>query len=204
MIIIGLVGTKSAGKDTFADYFIHTYSENTKIVKYAFATPLKKACKELFLLSDIQLSGTIEKETIDSRWGLSPRQMFQIVGTDFIRNGIDENFWLRHFEHWIDSQLSIELSDRPSIVLVSDVRFQNEVNLIKEKGGIIIKINRNSDRTKNDSNDRDSTTKHISESGVSHLTGIDYVIDNTTSLAGYYYNIDCFTEWLVTKKQLTF
>jgi len=192
MLLIGLVGTKSAGKDTFADHFISS-RKNTeeKIVKYAFATPLKKACKELFLLSDSQLSGTIEKETIDERWGLSPRQIFQMVGTDFIRNHIDPNFWLTHFEYWLDSQLST------SIVIVSDVRFQNEADLIKNKGGVLVKINRSEEGVKPD-DDSTNTDSHISEVGVDSITGIDYLIQNSGTIEHYYHQIDCFSEWLAT------
>lgn len=168
MVLIGLVGNKSAGKDTFADYCC----SKTKCIKYAFAAPLKKACQTLFLLTDQQLYDPVEKEQIDPRWQMSPRQMFQFIGTDVMREQIHSDFWLQHFLHWYESH-------KEEHIIVSDVRFQNEIDLLKQCGGIIIKINRNK-----------TSDNHISEAGIESLLRIDHVIDNTTTLENYYEQID--------------
>lgn len=170
MVVIGVVGYKSAGKDTFAEYM----QTKRVYVKYAFATPLKKACQTLFLLSEQQLHDPIEKEVIDSRWNLSPRQMFQFLGTDVMRNQIHSDFWLQHFLHWYQNH-------KEQDIIVTDVRFQNEVDIIKQCGGIIIRINR-----------QISQDDHVSERGISELHGIDYVIENTSSLEDYHHRIDDF------------
>lgn len=165
-MLIGIIGKKESGKDTVGDYLV----KNFEYQKYSFALPLKKVCKELFLLEDNQLTEHKLKEQIDIRWGMSPRQMLQKVGTDLIRNNIDEDFWIKHFKFWYKTN--------KGNVVVTDCRFQNEVDIIKELGGIIIKINRNTQRS----------DKHISED-VDTLKGIDYILDNNDTKENLYKSI---------------
>lgn len=131
-MIIGLVGKKQVGKDTVANYLVQHYG----FLKHAFAAPLKDACKILFLLEPRQMNDNRLKEKKDLRWGKSPREIMQLVGTDLFRDHVDVNFWVRHMEIWIDEHPNEN-------IVVSDVRFQNEANLIKKKGGILWSIERN-------------------------------------------------------------
>ena len=62
-MIIGLCGKKRVGKDTFADYLVDNYNFD----KYAFANPLKEACRIMFCFNDEQLYGD-QKEDFDSNW----------------------------------------------------------------------------------------------------------------------------------------
>jgi hypothetical protein len=78
MECIGLLGQKGSGKDTLADYLVN----NKGFVKYSFATPVKNISKILFNLSDEQLYGNL-KEIIDDKLGISPRVIFQRLGTEF-------------------------------------------------------------------------------------------------------------------------
>jgi len=80
MTIIGLIGIKRSGKDTFADYIVEKYGYE----KYSFAGPLKDACKIMFCLNNEQIDGNL-KEVIDPRFGISPRHMFQFMGTEVMR-----------------------------------------------------------------------------------------------------------------------
>ena len=58
--------------------------------------------------------------------------------------------------------------------VISDVRFQNEVNFIKQYRGIIIKIIRKP--LNNDNNE------HISEYSIDKLYDIDYLIQNNSTI----------------------
>jgi len=171
-MLIGIVGMKSSGKDTFADYIRQTHS----FIKYAFATPLKRACQELFLLSEEQLYDPLQKEIKDSRWGLSPREMFQFIGTDVMRDRIHPDVWLQHFTYWYQCH-------REEHVVICDVRFQNEIDLIKSQGGIIIKVIR-------PSLSLNTLDGHVSETGIHDLIRIDYVLQNNSTPAHYYHQID--------------
>ena len=77
-MIIGICGRKRCGKDTIADYLVN----NCGFIKYNFGDLVKKICKIMFDFTDDQISGDL-KDSIDSRWNISPREVFQIFGTDF-------------------------------------------------------------------------------------------------------------------------
>lgn len=129
MILVGLIGYKQSGKDTCADYLVEKYGFH----KYAFAEPVKQVCKIMFQLDSQQLQDATQKEENDSRWDMTPRQMMQQVGTDMVRHYWGENFWVRCME----MRVGKEKKDR---VVVSDVRFQNEADWIKQNHGILVRI----------------------------------------------------------------
>lgn len=180
MTIIGLCGNKRAGKDTFAD---HLMTLHEGIQKYSFAGPLKEACRIIFCLNDEQIDGSL-KETLDERWGLSPRQMFQTFGTDLVRNQysklvpgtkleeVGAAFWVYRFQVWY-KQWKKENPDK--ILIITDIRFPDELKVVKEMGGTIIKINRPSFKLKD---------SHISEKNIDNMIG-DYNLTNSDTLEEY-------------------
>jgi hypothetical protein len=167
MVLIGLVGKKQVGKDTVAMYLKKRY----QFINHAFADPLKEACQVLFMLNESQLNDNRLKERTDPRWDKTPRQMMQLVGTDLFRNHVDKDFWIKHMEFWI------EMHPEESII-ISDVRFQNEADLIKERGGYLWKI------------DRTTAFSDHHESENQQIKGIDFNIYNETSLDDLYQEID--------------
>jgi hypothetical protein len=183
--LIGILGVKNSGKDTAGSYLIDNYG----FTKYAFGDPVKEICKTLFSLSDEQLEDRKLKETIDSRWGVSPRQMFQRIGTEFgqfdlfklfpeLRNKIkSRELWVKLFDEWMKKN-----KENKSNVVITDIRFKHEVQFIKEKGGTIIRIRRNTDNTDN----------HISETELNQIPKelIDFEIDNNYELVDLYSQID--------------
>ncbi|MEM0354020.1 MAG: hypothetical protein QXW79_00425 [Thermoplasmata archaeon] len=174
MVLIGLMGPKQSGKSTVAQFLVKKYN----FIERSMAEPLKRACKELFLLREEQLFGTREKEEPDPRWfGCTPRKMLQFVGTDLLRNhlneimpGLGRNIFIHHFRIWYMS----EIQRNPKInIVVPDIRFQNEVNFIKELGGFIIKINRPG---------IESNDLHSSETELLNINNYDYLINNSGTI----------------------
>lgn len=138
-MIIGFSGLKRSGKDTSADYFVGKYS----FQKLTFAGPLKEICGILFNFDNEQLYGD-KKEVIDTRWGVSPRTVLQFVGTDLFRDqmskmmpDIKDEFWVKSLEFKCKDLLKKNIN-----IVISDVRFQNEVDMIHKYGGIVIKLER--------------------------------------------------------------
>ena len=167
MVLVGIVGHKGSGKDTLADYLVLQYG----FTKRAFADPIKEACTILFQLAPEQLTDRHLKEAIDPRHGLSPRQMMQIVGTDMFRFMVDKRFWINHFLIWYGN---IKNSHN---VVVPDVRFQNELDTIKQLGGFVIRLVRPG---------LAKVDAHVSEAGIDDLIGIDATIVNDASVMELY------------------
>ena len=89
--------------------------------------------------------------------------MMQYFGTDVIRNTIRDTFWVDRFKYEYDN----------APVVIADVRFQNEIDMIHELGGIVIKL----ERVYKD----DVFSRHRSEA-IDLLRNIDYVIFNNKSI----------------------
>ena len=145
-MIIGLVGLKGCGKDTVADYFI-SYYDNW--IKGSFADSLKDTCACVFGWDRELLEGSTQdsrawRETTDTWWSeklnrpnFTPRVALQIVGTELWRNQFYDGIWLLSFEKKL---LTIKEN-----IIITDCRFPNEINLIKQLGGIIVRVKRGVD-----------------------------------------------------------
>ena len=127
--LIGFAGYQGSGKDSCANILV----EHHDFVKFAFADAVKASCKSLFDLSDDQLWGD-SKNTIDGRYGQSPRQLMQKLGTDFVRQMVRQSFWIDKFADWYETM--------EKDVVVSDVRFQDEVDVIRRLGGKVYLVQR--------------------------------------------------------------
>jgi dephospho-CoA kinase len=180
-MLIGIAGKKGSGKDTIADYICKNYN----YIKYSFATPLKQTLQTMFNLTNKQLYDEKEKEIVDKRYGKSPRELMQWFGTDIMRDqltkfmpSMGENLWVNHFEEFY-----LENSVKENVpIIIADVRFQNEIDVIHKLGGVIIRI------------DRFGLTNidtHITEqTDTLHLGGNDFIIQNDSTLNNLYKKID--------------
>jgi len=190
-MLVGVAGPKGSGKDTLAARLkLHM---PTAVVR-PFAEPLKRTCQQMYLLSEEQLYDEAAKERLDERWNLTPRQMFQQVGTDYVRRQLDPNFWLKHFELWYSKHCELSNSKHcelwynqtgvvQDVVLVPDVRFQNEVDLIHRLGGKVVYVYRPFVH---------GADSHESEVSAVDLQHIDYTVNNCSTLANFYQEIDAF------------
>ena len=135
-MIIGITGKKQVGKSTVSKYLQKFYN----FTELNFADSLKKGLKEIFNLTDEQLNGTKKEQNIE-KYGCCPRELMQWFGTDIIRNQFSEKFPLSP-PIWVDNteMQIIKLIEQKKNIVISDIRFQNEADLIKKYGGIIIKI----------------------------------------------------------------
>lgn len=137
--IIGITGQKFHGKDSIALILRRRY----KYVHVNFAMFLKEACKNIFMLSDDQLHGDA-KETPDARWSTTPRKLMQIVGTELFRDrfkellpeclGNESSLWVKCMKLYLNSHRT------PTCFVISDVRFEDEAELIRNLNGKIWKV----------------------------------------------------------------
>lgn len=179
-MLLGITGERRSGKDTIADYLVSNYGCH----KHAFATPLKNTLAHLFMFTYEQLYGD-EKEEVDAEWGISPRRAMQLIGTDMMREVVsrefpnspvfgNNGFWVHHFRLWY----ARARADNPNMtVVVSDVRFQNELDLIHALGGRVLRVTRPA--PPNHRQD-DAVDAHPSEA-IDNLTQIDATVVNDST-----------------------
>ena len=102
-----------------------------------------------------------------------PRDLFNKLGTEIIRNKIDQNFHINRLLEDIEV-----LSYFYDTFIVSDVRFPVEIEKVKEKYDkvVTIKISRDSEEL------NQSQKSNITETALDNYTDYDYVIDNNGTL----------------------
>lgn len=168
--VIGIYGKKFNGKDTIADYLVQNYG----FTKVSLADSLKRGVQEIFGLTDNQLWGN-QKEFVDSYWNISPREILQVVGTECFRNTfgnifphIGENFWILSLNRRINKLIESGIKN----IVIADIRFPNEQELIQRYNGILIHVKREILQTNYQCID-----KHISENLELHP---DFIIKNKT------------------------
>ena len=139
-MIVGLSGLARCGKDSFFNFSKELFDEKyIKCKRLAFADELKKEL-DSFLQDNFRISSftesTEEKEIIRPimvSYGMAKRQL---------SNGL---YWIAK----IEKQLNI-LKDECKYHFITDVRFPNEIQKIKDMNGISIHITRDSNLPPNE------------------------------------------------------
>jgi dephospho-CoA kinase len=141
--LIGLRGLAGSGKDTTGKYLCNTYN----FKKLSFGQSLKDICAILSgwpieLLNGESVEHRMKRETlIHPIYGKTPRGFLQYVGTDLLRNQIHPDILV----NIIDDKLKIlnnDISMNQHKIVITDVRFANEVDLINKYHGQIVTIKR--------------------------------------------------------------
>lgn len=138
MALIGFVGFISCGKGAASDFLVNERG----FLKESFANSVKDAASVIFGWDRKMLEGDTQesrvwRETPDPFWSerfgypFSPRVALQKMGTDAGRN-------VFHTDIWVHSVL--KRLDPNKNYVISDVRFPNEIDLIRKSGGKVVRI----------------------------------------------------------------
>jgi len=202
-MIIGVCGFIGSGKDTIADYLVgfHGYRRDS------FAGTLKDAVAAVFgwdreLLEGRTPEARAWREQVDSWWAnrlnmpnLTPRWVLQYWGTEVCRRAFHDDIWI--------AALEARLSRRSDNTVISDVRFPNEIQSIRNAGGKIVWVkrgelpswygvalaaNNNPPQPNASSEILQGLGVHISETAWVG-TKFDYEIDNNGTIEELYTNI---------------
>ncbi len=165
MVLIAFTGKAGAGKGTAA---LALHGQTSCIT--SIAEPLKNAASQLFHFTSQQLYDQQEKEKIDPRWGKSPREILQWLGTDVLRNQFDKEIFTKLLQYRVCS-----LCEEYDHVIIDDVRYDNEAELIKQLGGVVIRIVRETDAPMT------AHPNHESEHGISDSL-VNATIENNGSI----------------------
>jgi hypothetical protein len=140
-MLIGLLGRMGSGKGTVADELVEVYGFRQD----SYAATLKDITALLFnwdrsMLVGDTIESRSEREQVDEWWSeklgienFTPRLALQLIGTDVFRNNFHKDIWM----------LSVMARyNEDENVVISDCRFPNEVQAIRELGGRIIRVDR--------------------------------------------------------------
>ena len=149
--VIALSGKKGSGKDTVADmlqfYFKLYHGEET--TKHAFADPVRKIAGIVASVDDVYFEDRDLKEQPiffdDSN--RTPRDYLRLVG-QALKSAIDEDIWVRLLGRSAFAYMTASCR-------VTDVRFRNELDFVKENGAFVIKIERDDNMSDNDVSETD-------------------------------------------------
>jgi len=143
-MIVGICGLIGCGKGTVGDILVEQ-----GFVKISFADKLKDGVAEIFGWDRAMLEGDTNesrqwREQRDNYWSdetqmeVTPRVVLQLFGTDCMRNGFDDGVWV--------SLLKKTILDNPEQnYVIPDVRFANEVDMIRDIGGQVWEVKRGAD-----------------------------------------------------------
>lgn len=146
----------------------------------SFADTLKKMASILTGFPDVSMWESAKvKDLYNPTFGVTNREILQILGQS-LRDNLSPDVWVNALfatyssnENWI----------------VTDVRMPNEAKAIKDRGGIIIRVNRNTEYNDN----------HISETALDNYKDFDFVIDNNEGLEKLVKKVLCIWK-SITKK----
>ena len=162
-MIVGLTGRARAGKDTVAGIL----RERRGFVQLSFAAPMRQMVCSL-LGVDLAELDRIKEQPHDLFGGKTPRFAMQTLGTEWGRETIEPNLWVR----CCLAAASREVA-RGGSVVISDCRFENEASAIRDAGGLVLHIRRPGQAI--------AESAHKSEAGVAFVPG-DILIENGGSL----------------------
>ncbi len=145
---IAISGKQRVGKDTLAEYLCNiTYSETER---FSFA----KAIYDIAGFIQKRLSKPVEKD----------RLLLRTLG-EFLKNLYGRDVWIKC--------VLGEIERCKDNIIVTDVRFKEEFNSLKELGFVMIRIKRNNNEEDN----------HISETDLDdYEKKFDFIIENNGSL----------------------
>ncbi len=125
-MIIGICGAAGAGKDTVAARLEAAHG----FWSLAFADPIYQMVSAMTGLPVGALRDRTAKEAL-LPIGKSPRELLQSLGTEWGRNMVSEDIWIR---------IALERASRRLRAVISDVRFDNEAEAILAAGGSVWRV----------------------------------------------------------------
>jgi len=140
-LIIGLGHYSRTGKDTFANALIDTLQEmapKLRVGRKGFASKLKEITHDLYGWAGVQdeayynvPANEHERDVKLPALDMTPIEVWVQFGTPAVREQVYDLTWVDYLlktDHGLD------------VIVISDVRFPNEIKAIQDTGGHLIKI----------------------------------------------------------------
>jgi hypothetical protein len=130
--LIGFCGRAGAGKTFAATHLV----SNCGYTRVRYAEPLKAMMRALGL-TEAETDGGAKERPCALLGGQTPRRAMQTLGTEWGRDLIAPDLWVRAWGRCADRIL-----DGGGAVVVDDVRFADEASAIWSRGGVLIHVER--------------------------------------------------------------
>lgn len=158
-MIIAFFGYKQSGKTSAAKHLArHGFR------RCPFASKLKSMLSSLGL-TDEEINGNLKEEPCELLGGKTPRWAMQSLGTEWGRDLIDDNLWVRAWQR--------NIRTFSGNIVVDDLRFLNEEKVLKEEGAVLVRVDRECIRPQGE--------VHASEAFIDKIQA-DIVLDSNCSL----------------------
>jgi hypothetical protein len=199
IMILGFAGKAATGKTTAAKHMAQRLDRECRIIPMAMllrdeveaflraigaenAVPLVYGCQDdkvqVFYVNEKRalekcpkwahfIAENIEIQNRPGETAVTVRRILQWWGTEY-RRAQDADYWTKAWGRKVE-----QLDLKKVHVLVDDVRFMNELNVIKEHGGLVVKIERPG---------FDGANNHTSETALDEYRNWDKVLLNNGTL----------------------
>lgn len=127
--VIAFTGLAGSGKSTVAEHLTRHHG----FTRVRFAGPLKEMMRALGL-TEAEIEGDRKEVPCELLGGRTPRYAMQTIGTEWGRNIIARDLWIRAWRAAVD-----KLPAGASVV-VDDCRFPNEADAVRALGGVLVRI----------------------------------------------------------------
>ncbi len=158
-MIIGVSGKARSGKDT-----LFSIAQKDGFVRLSFAEELKRRAREDFGLTSEHTDGSLKETPLDKLQGHSTREFLIELG----------NLYRKYRStFWVDIILD-KIRANPTVnYMITDVRYPNEADALKEIGGELVRLERHPDR---DSMVDEKTKQSISETALDDYKGFNWTL----------------------------
>jgi hypothetical protein len=142
MKIVALTGPKGSGKDTVAEAIKSIYGHEYDVESIAFADPIKKVIQHIFNL-DVTSNDEYDRiKRTDIEYYLPDIGHKTVPGRHVVREigMMMRNYNVNQFTDYVDSMFTLNRMNDRKIMVVTDLRFDNEYMMLKSWGSNIVKI----------------------------------------------------------------
>lgn len=179
-IVLAFGYRRMRGKDTAGKMAAELLQLGGRKVRMdSFGRSLKEACRVIFGLTEEQTDGEL-RGVVDAFWGLTPRAILQRVGTELFRERFDSDIWASVVERRL-------LADPETDVVITDLRFPNEADMVKSVGGLVIRVDRSVPF-------EHPIDNHRSETSMATYEHWNHVIDNGGTLEQLRQQVDAIVK----------
>jgi hypothetical protein len=186
-LILGLCGLAGTGKDTAAAYLCAAHG----FERYAFAEPMRDMLEALFEPAGLDHAYIHEPQLKDQPvpglglgQGISYRQLAQTLGTEWARQQLHPDFWLRIAELRLGLP-SAPVHDR---IVITDVRLPSEAEWVNGYGGAVVTLERPAAAP---------VRPHVTEQQAEQIKPW-CLVDNSSDRQWLHWQLDAIVERLVT------